>query len=90
MPGDPAMPSYLLRRQDLPRAWSLNGAVYVAGCDWFLQNRTFLSSATVGYPMPADRSLDIDTFEDIQKLRRHIGEQGELHDIPATNDAGSR
>lgn len=76
-----------LRRQDLPPAWSLNGAVYVAGCEWFLKNRTFLSPATVGYSMPADRSLDIDTFEDIQKLRRHIGE---LRDTPATGDAGSR
>jgi CMP-N,N'-diacetyllegionaminic acid synthase len=65
-----------LRRQDLPAAWSLNGAVYVADCKWFLQNQTFLSPATVGYPMPADRSLDIDTFEDIQKLQRHVGEPG--------------
>jgi N-acylneuraminate cytidylyltransferase len=76
-----------LRRQDLPLAWSLNGAVYVAACDWFLQNRTFISSTTVGYPMPADRSLDIDTFEDIQKLQQHLAQ---THDIPITGDAGSR
>ena len=76
-----------LRRQDLPPAWSLNGAVYVANCDWFLQHRTFLSPATVGYPMPADRSLDIDTFEDIQKLQRQVGE---IHSTPTTGDAGSR
>jgi N-acylneuraminate cytidylyltransferase len=62
-----AMP---LRRQDLPPAWSLNGAVYIADSKWFLENRTFLCSATVGYPMPAARSLDIDTFEDIQHLQR--------------------
>lgn len=62
------------RRQDLPPAWSLNGAVYVARCDWLLQNRTFLSSTTVGYPMPAERSLDIDTFEDLQELQRMLGE----------------
>jgi len=76
-----------LRRQDLPPAWSLNGAVYVAGCDWFLKNRTFLSPATVGYPMPADRSLDIDTFEDIEKLQRHVGD---MHVNPTTGKAGSR
>jgi N-acylneuraminate cytidylyltransferase len=76
-----------LRRQDLPPAWSLNGAVYVAGCDWFLKNRTFLSPATVGYPMPADRSLDIDTFEDIEKLQRHVGG---VHAGPTTGKAGSR
>lgn len=59
-----------LRRQELPQAWSLNGAVYVADCNWFLKNRTFVSSGTVGYPMPADRSLDIDTAEDIEQLQR--------------------
>jgi N-acylneuraminate cytidylyltransferase len=64
-----------LRRQDLPQAWSLNGAVYVAGCDWFLNNRTFLSPATVGYPMPAARSLDIDTAADLELLKRIVGEQ---------------
>lgn len=76
-----------LRRQDLPAAWSLNGAVYVAGCDWFLQNRTFVSAATVGYPMPADRSLDIDTFEDIERLQRHVGD---MRAAPTTGKAGSR
>ncbi len=76
-----------LRRQDLPPAWSLNGAVYVAGCDWFLKNRTFLSPTTVGYPMPADRSLDIDTFEDIEKLQRYVDE---MHGLQATGKTGSR
>jgi N-acylneuraminate cytidylyltransferase len=57
------------RRQDLPSAWCLNGAVYVAQTDWFLRKRTFLSSETVGYPMPAERSLDIDSFEDVERLK---------------------
>jgi N-acylneuraminate cytidylyltransferase len=61
-----------LRRQDLPPAWSLNGAIYVAGCQWFLQNRTFLAPGTVGYPMPAERSVDIDTYEDIEMLRQRF------------------
>jgi len=52
----------------------LNGAVYVADCDWLRENRTFVTSETVGYPMPADRSLDIDTVEDVQELRRLVGE----------------
>lgn len=76
-----------LRRQDLPRAWSLNGAVYVADCKWFLENRTFLSPATVGYPMPAERSLDIDSLEDIRRLQRIAGE---MHAVPTASDAGSR
>lgn len=58
-----------LRRQDLPPAWCLNGAVYAARTEWFLRERTFLGPATVGQPMPADRSLDIDTPADVEQLR---------------------
>ena len=57
-----------LRRQDLPPAWCLNGAVYAAHIPWLLQHRTFVTSQTVGYPMPAERSLDIDTPADVQRL----------------------
>lgn len=57
-----------LRRQDLPLAWCLNGAVFVARVAWFLRERTFLSQQTIGYPMPTDRSLDIDTPEDFDNF----------------------
>jgi CMP-N,N'-diacetyllegionaminic acid synthase len=56
------------RRQDLPSAWCLNGAVYAARTSWFLRERTFLSDQTVGYPMPPERSLDIDTLTDVSLL----------------------
>ncbi len=55
-----------LRRQDLPQAWCLNGAVFAARVDWFLRERSFLSPQTIGYPMPLDRSLDIDTPADVE------------------------
>lgn len=55
-----------LRRQDLPPAWCLNGAVFIARVDWFLCQRSFLSEQTIGYPMPLERSLDIDTLADIE------------------------
>ncbi len=58
-----------LRRQDLPDAWCLNGAVYAARSEWFLQERTFLSTLTVGHPMPDERSLDIDAPADVERLR---------------------
>lgn len=60
------------RRQDLPAAWCLNGAVYAAQVDWFLQNRTFLSPLTAGHPMPVDRSLDIDTPTDVELFRAAV------------------
>lgn len=59
-----------LRRQALPAAWCLNGAVYAADTNWFLRERRFLSPQTVGYPMPAERSVDVDTFEDLERVKR--------------------
>lgn len=58
-----------LRRQDLPPAWILNGAVYVARTPWLLQQRSFLSADTLAYPMPPERSIDIDTLDDLAKVR---------------------
>lgn len=49
------------RRQDLPCAYTLNGALYLAKRDWLLENRTFVTAETVGYVMPLQRSVDIDT-----------------------------
>lgn len=52
-------------RQDLPRTYYLNGAVYVAYVDWFQMNRSFLTTETIGYVMPRERSVDIDDSIDL-------------------------
>jgi len=65
------------RRQDLPAAFVLNGAVYVADCAWLRQNRTFLADRTIGYVMPAERSLDIDTEFDLEILALRF--KGAMH-----------
>lgn len=56
------------RRQDLPPAYLLNGAVYVARCEWLRRHRTFVNEETIGFVMPQERSLDIDTELDLQIL----------------------
>jgi len=56
------------RRQDLPPAYALNGAIYIAKIEWLMQTRSFLSSETVAYKMPKDRSLDIDDALDFQRF----------------------
>ena len=53
------------RRQDLPAFYRINGAVYVAECRWLLANRSFLTAETIGYEMPAERSVDIDSEADL-------------------------
>lgn len=48
------------RRQDLPVRFSLNGAIYVAPVACLREHRGFLVPGTLGYAMPAERSVDID------------------------------
>ena len=49
------------RRQDLPLAYAPNGALYLARTDWLIEHQDFISTDTLGYVMPNDRSVDLDT-----------------------------
>jgi CMP-N-acetylneuraminic acid synthetase len=53
-----------LRRQDLPRAYMPNGAVYVAESGYIKDGNGFLGPATIPYVMPGERSVDVDTEMD--------------------------
>lgn len=52
------------RRQDLPKVFSLNGAMYYNSCEHLLRTRAFVTTYTLGYVMPAERSVDIDDDHD--------------------------
>ena len=68
-------PSQALRRQDLPAAFKLNGAVYIANIPWLIKNKTFTAAEAVGYIMPENRSIDIDDAQDLsmaQELAQEI------------------
>ena len=58
----------IFRRQQLPPIFRLNGAVYVAECSWLQETRSFITTETIGYEMPAERSLDVDKEADLQIL----------------------
>ena len=45
-----------LRRQDLPGAFRLNGAVYAAKIPWLFRERSFTAQGSVGFVMPKRRS----------------------------------
>lgn len=62
------------RRQELPKTYVLNGAVYVAESKWLCENKTFLTNETVAYVMPQERSVDIDTKLDFAYARAIIQE----------------
>ncbi len=61
-----AKESQIARRQDLPKTYALNGAVFVAETAFLLDKRTLFDDNTVGCRMPSERSLDIDTELDLQ------------------------
>jgi CMP-N,N'-diacetyllegionaminic acid synthase len=50
-----------VRRQELQEIMALNGAVYIADCDWVKQSKSFFSPETLAHEMPKQRSFDIDT-----------------------------
>jgi N-acylneuraminate cytidylyltransferase len=53
------------RRQDAPAVFVLNGAIYVARTEHLMHGGSFLAPGAVGYLMPKERSLDIDTELDL-------------------------
>ena len=52
------------RRQDLPPTYSLNGALYLARTEWLLERQDLIGPETLGYIMPPERSVDLDTPHD--------------------------
>ena len=59
------------RRQDAPRTYQLNGAVYVAQTAWLTRQDAagqpgFIGPETLASIMPYERSLDIDTETDLE------------------------
>jgi CMP-N,N'-diacetyllegionaminic acid synthase len=59
-------PRYLeMRRQDLPEAYDMNGAIYILSSFLFLEKRTFFVPPAMPYIMEATDSVDIDTELDL-------------------------
>ncbi len=55
-----------VRRQNLPVAHALNGAVHIARIDWLRRAGKFLGPDTRARVMPPERSIDIDTDLDFK------------------------
>lgn len=56
----------LVRRQDFPDAYVLNGAIYLNRCASLRAARTFQPPGALAHFMPRERSLDIDTPDDLR------------------------
>jgi CMP-N-acetylneuraminic acid synthetase len=58
-------PEGYVRRQDFPQVYQLNGAVYWIKSTVLISERKFTPKGTRAYVMPACRSIDIDTQDDL-------------------------
>jgi CMP-N,N'-diacetyllegionaminic acid synthase len=65
-----------LRRQDLPPAYCINGAIYLVQREVFLSERTFFPRGGMAYVMPVERSLDIDTPWDLYLAELILSNKG--------------
>ncbi|SHK01229.1 acylneuraminate cytidylyltransferase family protein [Tepidibacter formicigenes] len=54
----------LTRRQDFPKLYRLNGAIYIAKTDKLLEFKDFETNRTIPYVMDRVSSIDIDSLED--------------------------
>lgn len=54
------------RRQELPKSYVVNGAIYIAKTDYLLQHDTFFAESTLAYAMSKADSVDIDTADDLE------------------------
>ncbi|ABC43898.1 cytidylyltransferase domain-containing protein [Salinibacter ruber] len=55
----------ITRRQAAPDVYVPNGAVYAAETSWLQKHESFYTEATIGHPMPPERSADVDTALDL-------------------------
>jgi len=59
---------HITRRQDLPKTYRLNGAIYFFDKAWLLEHNRFVTAQTLAYEMPITRSIDLDTENDFKIL----------------------
>ncbi len=72
---DPYMPQYFGRQsQDMPTAYRPNGAIHVLDIEAFKRERSYLAEPLVGYVMPLERSIDIDSEEDLRAAEMRLAQ----------------
>tara|TARA_B100001173_G_scaffold150692_1_gene130621 strand:- start:312 stop:1001 length:690 start_codon:yes stop_codon:yes gene_type:complete len=59
-----------MNRQQLPLAYKPNGAIYIINKKLFLDNPTLFQKNTAMYEMKEDKSIDVDSINDIQTIEK--------------------
>ncbi len=82
------MPKDATRRQQLPKTYQLNGAVYVAQSGWLQANARFVTPQTYAYVMPQQRSIDIDDQVDFGVAQQLLSSGKAAPAVDSGADAG--
>jgi len=72
--------SRINRRQDLPKAWVMNGAIY--GCRTaalFGDEPSLYGNRVIAYPMPAERAVSIDDLHDWAEAEQALARRPHDH-----------
>ncbi|SEK25555.1 N-acylneuraminate cytidylyltransferase [Blastococcus sp. DSM 46786] len=64
-------------RQELPEALRINGAVYATALGAMRAADAVIVPDVAAIPMPAERSIDVDTRDDLERVRRAARDLGE-------------
>ena len=77
--GDPVR-KRINRRQDMPKAWVMNGAIYACRTGvLFDAEPSLYGERVVAFPMPAERSISIDDLEDWDAAERALAKRPPEH-----------
>ncbi|HWK77227.1 acylneuraminate cytidylyltransferase family protein [Microbacterium sp.] len=68
----------VLRRQDAPRCFDMNGSIYVWRRESLLEDQVVFLPSTILYEMPAERSIDVDSEFDFRIVEWLMTERGDL------------
>lgn len=60
-------------RQELPKYYRVNGAIYISQVDFFIREKDFYGEKSYAYIMPPERSIDIDNLVDLKLAEILLG-----------------
>jgi len=63
------MPTKSTRRQDMPKTYQINGAIYIANRKLIMKKNTIFGKKILAYVMSAEKSVDIDSPLDLIVLK---------------------
>ncbi|MEK7507165.1 MAG: acylneuraminate cytidylyltransferase family protein [Patescibacteria group bacterium] len=69
-----------MNRQQLPSVYMPNGAIYIITRKEFMKTGQLFSNKTAPHVMTAEKSFDLDTLEDLKKLRRILKKRAQNHE----------